>query len=98
MIKPSTYAWIICILLVIKFMSFCYEDFVIFTADSEYMTECIMHDPPTPIEYESYYRDSANYVVTYEGRTRWNGEKCKERKSVGVAEYRRAKAIVGETE
>jgi len=96
MFQPTTYVKIICVLLVIKGMSLYYEDFIAFTADNEYMTECIMHDPLTPVDYEFYYLDEAVYVVTYEGRTRWNGEKCKERKCVDVTEYRRAKAVVGE--
>lgn len=94
MMQPKTYAGIICVLLILKLGSWAREDFVAFTADNGYMTECIMHDPPTPVEYESYFRDYAIYTVTYEGHTRWNGEKCKERERVNVTEYRRAKAIV----
>jgi len=94
MLKPTTYAGIIIALLVIKFGFLCYEDFVAFDADNSYMTECIMHDPPTPVKYESYYYDEAGYVVTYEGYIRWSGEWCMERECVDVTEYRRAKAIV----
>ncbi len=96
MVKPTTYVGIICVLLVFKGVSLCYEDFVAFGIDRGYQNECIMHDPPTPVDYESRYLDEANYIVTYEGRVRWSGEKCKERECVDVTEYRRAKAIVGE--
>ncbi len=98
MMQPKTYAGIICVLLILKLGAWAYEDFCEFDADNGYMTECIMHDPPTPVEYESRYLDGPNYVVTYEGYLRWSGEKCKERECVDVTEYRRAKAIVGETE
>ncbi len=97
MVRPTTYVWIILALLVAKGLSLCYDDFCSFTVDNDYMTECIMHDPPTPVDYESRFLYEANYIVIYEGRVRWSGEKCKERKCVDVTEYRRAKAIVGET-
>jgi len=96
MLELKTYATIIIVLLVLKFGFFLYEDYCEFSADNGYMTECIMHDPPTPVEYESRYLDGPNYIVTYEGRFRWNDEKCRERECVDATEYRRAKSIVGE--
>ena len=96
MLKSTTYVWIILALLVAKGLSLGYDDFCEFDADNSYMTECIMHDPPTPVEYESRYYDEAVYIITYEGYIRWSGEKCKERECVDATEYRRAKLIVGE--
>ena len=97
MFQPKTYIQIICVLLVVKLLSMCYHAFNDEQIDDNYQTECVMHDPSTPVEYESrYYNGGPVYIVTYEGRTRWNGEKCTERECVNVTEYRRTKSIVGE--
>lgn len=65
--------------------------------NNNYHTACLMYNPLIPIGYESFYNDGPNYIVIYEGHTRWNNEKCAERECVDVEEYRRAKLIVGET-
>lgn len=95
MLEYKTYIGIICSLLVVKLLVMGFVEACDIAEDDNYQTECIMHDPPTPVEYESFYREGPIYIVIYEGHTRWSGEKCRERECVDVTEYRRAKSIIG---